>query len=58
MDDFNKVIQNLKDYYVLKQELGADFKVLVSFVPSKQTENELEVLQSVDVMKSMMEKTI
>lgn len=44
-DDFEIVLQNLKDCHSLKKELGRDFKILVSYVITNKTEDEMDVLK-------------
>lgn len=41
-DDYNKVIQNLKDTYRFRQEQGYSFKILSSFVVTKYTVQEIK----------------
>lgn len=45
-DDFDSVLQNLKDCHSLKEELGLDFKLMVSFVITSKTEDEAEDFQT------------
>jgi len=44
-DDFDTVLQNLKDCHELREELGLRFKILVSYVVTSKNENELEILR-------------
>lgn len=44
-DNFEKVLQNLKDCHSLKSELGIDFKLMVSCATTNKTEEELELLE-------------
>jgi len=43
-DDFNKVIENLKICHKLKFKMNPKLKILVSFVVTRQTEEEVELL--------------
>jgi MoaA/NifB/PqqE/SkfB family radical SAM enzyme len=46
-DAFDKVIENLKICYKLKQELNQKLRILVSYVVTKQNENEIEQLKEI-----------
>lgn len=41
-DDFDIVLQNLIDCHALKKELGLDFKLMVSYVITSKTEDEID----------------
>lgn len=41
-DDFEKVMKNLVDCYALREELGLSFKIMVSFVVTSKSEDEVE----------------
>ncbi len=41
-DDFDIVLQNLKDCYSLKKELGLKFKLMVSYVVTSKNEDEMD----------------
>jgi molybdenum cofactor biosynthesis enzyme MoaA len=46
-DAFDKVIENLKTCHKLKQELNQKLRIMVSYVVTKQNENEIEQLKEI-----------
>jgi molybdenum cofactor biosynthesis enzyme MoaA len=44
-DTFDKVIENLKICYKLKQEVNQKLRIMVSYVVTKQNENEIDKLK-------------
>jgi len=46
-DDFDKVIENLRACHELKLKLNPKFKIMVSFIATKQTEDEVELLKEI-----------
>lgn len=44
-DQFETVLQNVKNCHDLKEELGLNFKIMVSFVATTKTESEVDLLR-------------
>jgi len=54
LDKFETVLENLRTCYELKQYINRDFKIMVSFVVTKENEEEIEMLH--DIVKPYIDK--
>jgi radical SAM protein with 4Fe4S-binding SPASM domain len=46
-DDFNQVIENLKNVFLYRQKTGLKFRIYVTMVYTNQTKNEVEILKNI-----------